>query len=128
MASQDMNLFKMVQDMSNHVLDLVKQTGELGGDIKSNAKEIVLVSNKQEELSGDLKELKSIVSSRMTPDRCVYVHEELKRDTKKEILSDLRKGAKGWVRTTITILKFAALISIIFGGGSLAAKMLGVLR
>jgi hypothetical protein len=86
------------------------------------------MQSKQEDLDISVRQLTSMMRDKMTPDRCAHMHEELKKTTKREIMEDLKKGAKGWGRTALFVLKILMYVSLIFGGAATGAQMTGLLR
>lgn len=128
MAGLNEQIMEMLKANNNHILELVKKSEFLTVKVTVLDKTIDNLKDKHEELSTKNTQLIGMISDRMTPDRCGHMHNELRSSIKKEVFSELRKGAKGWMSTALTILKFAAYAAIVFGGSAVGANALGILK
>jgi len=118
------NLFDTVQNISNHVLELLKTTGELHGDVKVLSTKLDNLEARQETLERANRQVISMLGLKMEPEKCAYLHNELE----KRIFTTLKTGAKGWAKTAMTVLKIAAWAAVAFGGSAVGANALGLLK
>jgi hypothetical protein len=137
-------IYAMLQNVSNNVLSLVRDTGEMRGQIDSLGKEINEIKESQKKSENEQRNIKELLQGKMTPDRCAFVNAELEtriiatrgkgicisahEDLKKQIFLDLKEGAKGWGKTAIMILKVAAWAAVLFGGSAVGANALGLIK
>ena len=138
-------LFEMVQDVTNHVLTLVQQMGEMSGKIEVLNGNLNIVKDKQAELDSKLRQIRLLLPTKMDPERCMHFHHDMKdqlekqvkesirdtctlihKDLKDEIYDEMREGARGWGRVAMKVLKVTAWVSITFGMSSWGLKALGV--
>jgi len=127
MASND-QIFEMLQNNNNHILELVKKTEKLSGTVGTLDKTIDKMKDEHSILANKSNELHSLISSRMTPDRCGHMHNELTTRIKKEVFLEIKQGAHGWVAVALTIFKFMAYVSLVFGGSAVGAQALGIIK
>lgn len=128
MAGINDQIMDMLKANNNHILELVKKSEFLTVKVTVLDKSIDNLKEKHEELSNKNQTLIGMIQRSMTPDRCGHMHAELGDRIKKEVFTELRKGAKGWMATALTILKFAAYAAIVFGGSAVGANALGILK
>jgi hypothetical protein len=115
------NVFlNLLQNTNNRVLEIVKSLGEMKietNNIKDSQKDI-------KESIKNIANMNSIIQdslrNKMTPERCLVFHEQLKKD----VFKGIKDGAFGYARTGLTLIKIFAYVSAIFGGTALGANQL----
>lgn len=117
-------IFKIVQDTSNHVMQLVRENGETKQEIASLTKHMNSLATITERIAKDQERLLDGMRNKMTPERCVLFHDELKKTIQVELID----GVKGWGKTALVILKIAGWAAVLFGGLSFGANQMGWLR
>jgi len=141
---EDNQLYSMLQNVSNNVLSLVRDTGEMRGQIDNLATQILEIKESQKKTENEQRSIKDLLQDKMTPDRCAFVNAELEariiatrgkglciqihEDLKKQIFTDLKEGARGWGKTAIMILKVAAWAAVAFGGSAVGAQAIGLIK
>lgn len=141
-------LFELIQNVSNQVLELAKGQSGLDSCIKSIKRQFENIESRMDLISVDQARIKEILQNKMSPDRCSFMHDDVKRQIaseiadaikptcihnheklKREIFKEMKEGARGWMRTSIMVAKFVAYLGAAFGGGALGytqiASMLG---
>lgn len=117
-------LFDTIAGVSDNVLKLVEKTGSLSGDVRVLQEKIEGLRSRQFELEAANRSVILVLEQKMSPDRCGLMHLELEKRIRKNIKVDM----KGWMKTAFTIMKFAALLSVTFGGGAVGANALGWIK
>lgn len=113
-------ILSLLQNTNNRVLEMAK-------DVASIKIEQVNIKEDQKEIKDSIKSISTIntviqdsLRNKMTPERCLLTHKELKT----EIFKSIKDGAVGYAKTGLTIAKVIAYIAAIFGGTALGANQI----
>jgi hypothetical protein len=117
MAPDYKELHALVQKQFDHTLKLIKTTAEL--TVKMDA-----VEKAQDGLSARIDTLADKMPKKMEPNRCGHMHNELEQ----RIFARIRKGAQGWLYTTMVVLKIVVLLAGIFALTGWGANEVGLLN
>ena len=123
MATDNM-IFELVKNTNDRMLDLVKDISTIKESNSNTQAKVGVLSDSYIKIVDEQKKIVNILQSKMTPDRCALFHNDLK----KQIFSEMKDGARGWMKTAMTVLKAAAWASVTFGGSALGAQALGLFR
>ena len=115
-------LFDMVQTANNNVLEMAKENTDLKASQISMGKELRNLTENMSTLISSMRSLSETIHSKMTPDRCAHMHDDLK----KQIFREMKDGAKGWGTKILFGIKVVAYISAAFGGSAIGANALGL--
>jgi len=128
MARDSEQLFSMVQDISNNVLVVVKDVGDLNARIVVCTKGIEGLEYRINNLESRSKQIVGLLSQKMEPERCMYMHEQIETRIRKWTTDYIKGGVKGWGLTVMNVLKVVAYVSVTLGSGVWGAKLLGLIR
>lgn len=117
----DENVFlSLLQNTNNRVLEMAKSVAEIRNETSN-------IKDSQKEIKDSLRNITNINSTiqdqlrnKMTPERCLIFHDQLKKD----IFKGFKDGAVGWARKVVIAAKVIAYISAIFGGTALGANQI----
>jgi len=134
--NNDTILYDLVQKTSDHILELARSQSSSETCIVSMKKQMDSMEHTQNKII-------ELLQSKMSPDRCAMMHEDVKRqigkeiadalsstckirhdEIKKEIFTEMKEGAKGWVKNLSIAIKILAYASAAFGGGTLGYSQL----
>jgi hypothetical protein len=117
-------IFKLVQDTSNQVMRLVRENGEIRQEMAGVTKNVSSIAAITDKIAADQQRILDSMRNKMTPERCVLFHDELRKTIRVELID----GVKGGFKTALTILKVAGWAMVAFGGAAAGAHQMGWLN
>lgn len=128
MTKETDNLFEIMHNISNNVLVVVKDIGDLNTKVAVCSKGIEALEHRIEGLETKSRQIVGLLHQKMEPDRCMYMHEQIEKKLKQWTTLYITEGAKGWGRTAMVVLKVLAYVTVTLGSGVWGAKLLGIIR
>ena len=145
------NIYSTLQTVSNHVLTLIKQVGDMSGDVRVLSERMNTFECQLGKLERANRQIIGMLSLKMEPEKCGYLHADLETRINIKVKSDQEKleerirssisdslsakikdnfkdEAKTVGKTALVVLKVLAWISLAFGGSAIGLKAIGLFK